>query len=311
MTKQAVSLVLASGGARGIAHIGVIEELERQNFEIKAISGTSMGAIVGGIYAAGYLQEYKEWLLKLDKLDVFRLMDFTLSSHGFIKGMRIFDEIEPFLGNLSIEELPISFSAVAVDLIRQEEVVFRSGKLKDALRASVSIPNVLEPYRLDGQILIDGGILNPIPLNRVEHQEDNLLIAVDLNALDNNQPALKRRQKTHKKKKKEIKSLLKRIEFKEQWDRLFPKEKKEEEEFKIGYFDIMDSSFDMMQNQISKFSIEKYPPDILVSISKTVCGTFDFHLAQELIDFGKEKFNKSLIEYDEEIINKYLKSVKK
>jgi NTE family protein len=305
MTKQPVSLVLASGGARGIAHIGVIEELEKQNFEIKAISGTSMGAVVGGIYAAGHLQEYKEWLLKLDKLDVFRLMDFTISSHGFIKGMRIFDEIEPFLGNIAIEDLPISFSAVAVDLIKQKEVVFRSGKLKDALRASVSIPNVLEPYKHDGQILIDGGILNPIPLNRVERQKNDLLIAIDLNTLDNNPPALKRKQKTHKKKKKEIKSLLKRIEFKEQWERLFPKEKGEPEELKIGYFDIMDSSFDMMQNQISKFSIEKYPPDILISISKTICGTFDFHLANELVEFGKEKFNESLKEYDQKIIRKF------
>ncbi len=308
MKKQSVSLVLASGGARGIAHIGVIEELERQNFEIKSISGTSMGAIVGGIYAAGHLQEYKEWLLKLDKLDVFRLMDFTISSHGFIKGMRIFEEIEPFLGNILIEDLPIPFSAVAVDLLKQEEVVFRSGKLKDALRASVSIPNVLEPYKLDGKILIDGGIINPIPINRVEHTKNDLLIAVDLNELDNTQAHLKRKQKTHKKKKKEIYTLLKRIEFKEQWERLFPKEEEKKEQ-KIGYFDIMDNSFDIMQNQISKFTIEKYPPDILVSISKTVCGTFDFHLANELIEFGKEKFNQALIEYDKKIIKQYKNNV--
>ena len=307
MNKQAVSLVLASGGARGIAHIGVIEELERQNFEIKSISGTSMGAIVGGIYAAGHLQEYKKWLLKLDKLDVFRLMDFTISSHGFIKGMRIFEEIEPFLGDLLIEDLPIPFSAVAVDLLKQEEVIFQSGKLKDALRASVSIPNVLEPYKLDGKILVDGGILNPIPLNRVKRSKNDLLIAVDLNELDNTQAHLKRKQKIHKKKKKEIYALLKRIEFKEQWERLFPKE--EQKEQKIGYFDIMDSSFDIMQNQISKFSIEKYPPDILVSISKTVCGTFDFHLANELIEFGKEKFNQALIQYDKKIISQYKNKV--
>ncbi len=308
MKKQSVSLVLASGGARGIAHIGVIEELEKQNFVIKSISGTSMGAIVGGIYAAGHLQEYKEWLLKLDKLDVFRLMDFTISSHGFIKGMRIFEEIEPFIGNILIEDLPIPFSAVAVDLLKQEEVVFRSGKLKDALRASVSIPNVLEPYKLDGKILIDGGIINPIPINRVEHTKNDLLIAVDLNELDNTQAHLKRKQKTHKKKKKEIYTLLKRIEFKEQWERLFPKEEEKKEQ-KIGYFDIMDNSFDIMQNQISKFTIEKYPPDILVSISKTVCGTFDFHLANELIEFGKEKFNQALIEYDKKIIKQYKNNV--
>lgn len=309
MTKQAVSLVLASGGARGVAHIGVIEELERLNFEIKSIAGTSMGSIIGGIYAAGHLQEYKEWLLKLDKLDVWRLMDFTISSHGFIKGMRIFEEIEPFLGDILIEDLPINFSAVAVDLNTQKEIVFRSGKLKDALRASVSIPNILEPYKLDGMLLVDGGIINPIPLNRVKRTENDLLIAVDLNDLDDSQKPLKRAKKTKKKQKNELKSLLKKIEFRQQWERLFPKDKDEKEEQKMGYFDIMDSSFDIMQNQISKLYLDKYPPDILVSISKTVCGTFDFHLAEELIEFGKQKFNKALKEYDQKMIDRFKKNV--
>ena len=309
MTKQAVSLVLASGGARGVAHIGVIEELERLNFEIKSIAGTSMGSIIGGIYAAGHLQEYKEWLLKLDKLDVWRLMDFTISSHGFIKGMRIFEEIEPFLGDILIEDLPINFSAVAVDLNTQKEIVFRSGKLKDALRASVSIPNILEPYKLDGMLLVDGGIINPIPLNRVKRTENDLLIAVDLNDLDDSQKPLKRAKKTKKKQKNELKSLLKKIEFRQQWERLFPKDKDEKEEQKMGYFDIMDSSFDIMQNQISKLYLDKYPPDILVSISKTVCGTFDFHLAEELIEFGKQKFNKALKEYDQKMIDRFKENV--
>jgi len=303
VSKKPVSLVLASGGARGVAHIGVIEELERQNFEIKSIAGTSMGAIVGGIYAAGHLKEYKEWLLGLDKLDVFRLIDFTISAHGFIKGMRIFDKIEPFLGDVLIEDLPIKFSAVAVNLINQQEVVFRKGKLKDALRASVAIPNIIAPHHHGGMTLVDGGILNPIPLNRVERSEEDLLIAVDLNNLDNKQKPLKRKEKTHKKKKKELKSLLERIEFKEQWEHLFPKEKKKEHKF--GYFDIMDNSFDIMQNQICKLSLEKYPPDILVSISKNICGTFDFHLAGELIEYGRIKFADALKKYDKQMIERY------
>jgi len=216
MKKKPVSLVLSSGGARGMAHIGVIEELERHNFEIISISGCSMGALIGGIYAAGNLQGYKKWLSELNKIDVFNLMDFTISSHGFIKGVKVFNEINKFIGNGLIEDLSIPFTAVATDVDNQKEVVFSTGKLRDAIRASVSIPSVLEPFDWNGISLIDGGILNPIPLDLVVRNKGDIVVAVDLNAIVSSEKITKPKQ-TKKQIRKEQNSILKRIEFKEQW----------------------------------------------------------------------------------------------
>ena len=306
MKKTAVSLVLSSGGARGMAHIGVIEELERHNFEIKSISGCSMGALIGGVYAAGYLKEFKNWLDKLDKLDVFNLMDFTISSHGFIKGVKVFNEINQFIGNVLIEDLPIPFTAVATDVDNQKEVVFIKGKLRDAIRASVSIPSVLEPFDWNGVSLIDGGILNPIPIDRVQRTEGDILVAVDLNAIVNSPPQIAKQKKTAREQKKEQNSILKRIEFREKWEHFFPKDKLQKE--KLGHLSLLDRSFDMMQNKISQHTIQKCRPEILVSISKTACSTFDFYRAGEMIELGKQTFNEALKKYDKEVIDYYKNS---
>ncbi|MEN8123394.1 MAG: patatin-like phospholipase family protein [Bacteroidota bacterium] len=304
--KKPVSLVLSSGGARGMAHIGVIEELERQNFEIKAISGSSIGALVGGIYATGHIQEYKEWVSDLNKLDVFKLMDFSISSHGFIKGVKVFNEINRFIGDMLIEDLPIPFTAVATDANNQKEVVFRKGRLRDAIRASVSIPSVLEPFNFNGVSLIDGGILNPIPLDLVKRTEGDILIAVDLNAIVPLKK-IKKPKQTLTQKRKEQSSILKRIEFKEQWVRFFPKDKNHKE--KLGHLSLLDRSYDMMQNKISRYAIHEYKPDIVVSISKTACSTFDFYRADEMIELGKRTFNEELRKYDQKMIKKFRDSV--
>lgn len=299
MKKKPVSLVLASGGARGMAHIGVIEELEKNGFEIKSISGCSMGSVIGGIYAAGHLEEFKKWLIDLDKIDVFKLMDFTISTHGFIKGIKIFKEINRFIGNENIEDLPIPFSAVATDVVNQKEIVFRKGKLKDAIRASVSIPSVLEPFEIDGKTLIDGGILNPIPLDRVKRTEGDILVAVDLNAIVSGGSEKTKHNKTTNEKR----SVLKYLEFKEKWERFFPNDESTEE--KLGHLALLDRSFDMMQNKISQHAIQQYQPDILVSISKTACSTFDFYRANEMIELGRKTFSEALIQYDQKMIEKY------
>lgn len=298
--KKPVSLVLASGGARGMAHIGVIEELERQNFEIKSIAGSSFGAVVGGIYAAGYLPEFKEWLLNLDKIDVFRLMDFTLSTHGFIKGTKVFSAIKPFFDDAKIEDLSIPFSAVAVEIHDQKEVVFTKGSLFDAVRASVAIPSVLEPYIVDGLELVDGGVLNPIPLDLAKRSEGDLLVAVNLNATI---PFKKKKKLTSDEQKKQQNSILKRLEFNEKWEKFFPKEKNSRE--KLGYVALLNRSYDMMQNKITNMMIEKYPPDVLVNISKYASSTFDFYKADEIIQLGKDAFNKALAEYDKKMIEKF------
>jgi NTE family protein len=298
--KKPVSLVLASGGARGMAHIGVIEELERQNFEITSIAGCSFGAVVGGVYAAGKLQEFKEWLLNLDKIDVFRLMDFTLSTHGFIKGNRVFSEIRSFFDNMNIEDLSIPFATVAVDIHKRTEVVFKKGSLFDAVRASVAIPSILEPYKINETEFIDGGVLNPIPLDLVERRNNDLLVAVDLNA---NIPFEPKKKLDKEEKKKEQNFLLKKLEFTQRWDKLFPKDKTEKE--KYGHVSLLSRSYDMMQQKITDLMLEKYPPDVLVRISKYASSTFDFFKAAEVIELGKKAFNQALADYDKKMIEKF------
>lgn len=298
--KKPVALVLASGGARGMAHIGVIEELERLNFQISSIAGCSFGAVVGGIYAAGHLSEFKEWLMELDKIDVFKLMDFTLSKQGFIKGIKVFNEIKPFITDVNIEDLPFPFTCVAVDPHNHHEVIFNKGSLFDAIRASVSIPSVLEPHTINGDDLIDGGVLNPIPLDLVKRHKNDLLIAVNINALiPYNKPVKLNFEDLHP----DQNSILKRLEFKEYWDKNFAKEKNIKEKFNA--LRLLNYSYDMMQNKITNLYLEKFPPDVLVNISKFVCSTFDFFKAKEIILHGKEAFGLALAEYDKKMIEKY------
>ena len=193
--KKKIALVLGSGGARGIAHIGVIRELADQGYQITSVAGSSMGALIGGIYASGKLDDYEKWLRTLDKLDVFNLVDFTLSSNGIIKADRVLNEIRKFIPDRNIEDLPIPFTAVATDIRNKKEVCFSSGSLYKAIRASISIPMVITPAMVDGVLMVDGGVLNPVPVNRVKRQPDDLLVAVNVNA----QIPLQTKENTEKK----------------------------------------------------------------------------------------------------------------
>lgn len=178
MNKQKVALVLSTGGARGIAHIGVIEELERQGYEISSIAGCSMGALVGAAYATGNLQKCKEALCELDLRRIWRLLDISFSKKGFLKGDKILKELERIMPDLNIEELPLPYAAVATNLLTDSEVVFEQGSLYEAVRASISLPLVFKPVEKEGMLLVDGGISNPLPLSRVKRTEGDLLVAV-------------------------------------------------------------------------------------------------------------------------------------
>ena len=182
MEKRKVALVLGGGGARGVAHIGAIEALEEAGFEITAVAGTSMGALVGGMYAAGHLDLFKEWMCELDRYKVLSLVDFTFSAEGLVKGNRVIQALKQLVPDVRIEELPIPIAAVAADLMTGREVVFDRGGLYDAIRASISIPSVFQPMRMGDMVLIDGGTVNPLPLNRVRRRSGELLVAVDVSA---------------------------------------------------------------------------------------------------------------------------------
>ena len=285
-----VSLVLSGGGARGIAHIGVIEELEKQGFDIKSISGSSMGALVGGVYAVGKMQEYKNWIYTLDKLEVFKLIDFTFSSQGLIKGDRVFKKMKEFIPDMNIEELKIHYAATATDIINNKEVVFTKGSIYEAVRASIAIPTVFTPVKTENSLLVDGSVINSVPINHIKRTKDDILIVVYVNA---DTPVYKPFiSKNEKEKKQSI--YLKRIkEFQSQLNKINPMNKNE----KLGYFDLINKTVGLLTYQISKMTIEKYPPDILINVSRKSCGIFDFYKAEELVEIGRHATVKSLKEY--------------
>ncbi|MDV3441894.1 patatin-like phospholipase family protein [Pseudomonas otitidis] len=185
MSKR-VALVLGSGGARGYAHIGVIQELEARGYEIACVAGCSMGAVVGGIYAAGKLDEYREWTESLDYLDVLRLLDVSFRL-GAIRGEKVFGRIREIVGEIDIEQLPIPFTAVATDLTNQQEIWFQEGCLHQAMRASAAIPSLFTPVMQGSRMLVDGGLLNPLPIVPVVSSHCDLIIAVNLNATNQKQ----------------------------------------------------------------------------------------------------------------------------
>ena len=182
MEKRKIALVLGGGGARGIAHIGAIEALEAAGFEIAAVAGTSMGALVGGMYAAGCLEEFRAWLCSLDRYKVWSMVDLAFSTEGFVKGDRVMRRLRHMVRETRIEHLRLPFAAVAADLSTGREVVFDHGSLFDAIRASISIPSVFRPVRLGGMVLVDGGTVNPVPVNRVVRRPGDWLVAVDVSA---------------------------------------------------------------------------------------------------------------------------------
>ncbi|MDD2451491.1 MAG: patatin-like phospholipase family protein [Dysgonamonadaceae bacterium] len=283
-TKGRVSLVLGSGGARGYAHIGVIEALEKRGYEIVSISGASMGALIGGLYACGKLDAYKEWILGLNPLDVASLVDFSFNSGGLIKGDKVFEKIAEMIGEeQTFEALPIKFTAVATDVVRKKEVWFQSGNLLQALRASIAIPTIFTPVKIDEMILTDGGTLNPLPVAPTMSDISDLTIAVNLYG-DTPKPEIEISDEEKKQTNKLSQVFLELLEK-------FNPPKEE-----LSMFDILDKTLDTMQNGLTRYRLGGYPPDILIEISKDVCSTYDFHKALEVIEQGRRAAEKQLDE---------------
>ncbi|MDE3142986.1 MAG: patatin-like phospholipase family protein [Bacteroidota bacterium] len=282
-----VHLVLGSGGARGMAHIGVIEMLEQDGYDICEVIGCSMGAVVGGIYCTGFLQEYKKWLSGLTKSNVFSLFDFTFTSHGFVKGDKIFNKIQEFTGEQQIEFLKIPFTAVSTDILHKKEVHFKTGNLFKALRSSIAIPGVFTPIINEDSILVDGGVLNPLPLNLVHKKEDEIVVAVNLNGPYEHffKP-----------------SVIKENDSNSYWEWLpkFPVIGKKENEVqqkplpKLGLFDLLNTSYDYTQDRLTELMIETYSPDLLIELPRNSCNVFEFYRADELIEAGKTAYKNAV-----------------
>lgn len=281
--KQTISLALGSGGARGYAHIGVIEELLNHGYEIKSVSGSSMGALIGALYACGKLETYKEWILGLDLLDVAKLIDFSFAGSGIIEGDKVFSVIEEMIGDVMIEDLPISFTAVATDLIKQKEVWIQKGNLIDAVRASIAIPTVFTPKKIDKHYLIDGGVLNPLPIAPTMSDNTDLTIAVNLSA-----HVAKEYKIDIPKKEIDKNSKMKEMFFEvvQKAEQLFSREKKSAFD-EMGMFDIVGRTLDIMQTAVLECKMAGYAPDIIIGIPNDACGFYEFNKGYEMIELGR------------------------
>ncbi len=281
--KRTVSLVLGSGGARGYAHIGVIEELEAHGYEIASISGSSMGALVGGLYACDALQAYKEWVLGLDLFDVAKLVDLSFTGTGIIEGEKVFAMIEEMVGNKKIEQLPIPFTAVATDLLKQKEVWLQKGKVIDAIRASIAIPTIFTPKKIGDRHLVDGGVLNPLPIAPTVADDTDMTIAVSLSATTTKTYEIPVPKKELEK-ASGMESLY--LEMKQKAESLFARERKHNIE-EMDMFDIIGRTLDVMQNSVQECKMAGYAPDMIIGISKDACGFYEFNRAYELIELGR------------------------
>jgi len=291
-----VALVLSSGGARGVAHIGVIEELLKSGYTITSVAGTSMGSLVGGMHAKGTLPEFTAWLLGFTKMDVIKFLDLTTGYGGLIKGEKILKVLEEFIGDVAIEELPIPYACVASDLLGHQEIVFDKGSLLKAIRASISIPTVFRPVASDGMLLVDGGVLNPLPLDLVQRTPGDLLIAVNVNS---NMPYRASRKKPELNEHKNHYGKV-RAALNEKWSGvvdLYMEKYGSEKQPKpkpVNLFDVISESINLAQNKIAGIYIEKHNPDVVIDISFKIASVFDFYKSEELIEIGRVACRKAL-----------------
>ena len=281
--KTTVSLVLGSGGARGLAHIGVIQEIESAGYEIRSIAGCSMGALVGGIYAAGGLEEFEEWVRAITTVDIVSLLDIAWQKHGLVKGDKIIDTLVELVGDKTIEDLPIPFTAVASDIQREKEIWINSGRLFDAIRASISLPLFFTPVPYRDRHLIDGGVLNPVPIAPTFNDDTDLTIAVNLGGdviteigpAERADPSRDASSSIRERLLGYIEELKESVESRSQQD--------------WGVYDVANQAFDAMQSTIARQKLAAYPPDITIEISRNACGTLEFDRADEMIRLGRSR----------------------
>ncbi|MEZ9320269.1 patatin-like phospholipase family protein [Vibrio sp. 10N.261.51.A3] len=276
---KTVSLVLGSGGARGLVHVGIIRWLIEHGYQIKSISGCSIGALIGGVYAAGKLDEFEEWVTSIDQSDMAMMLDFSWQSSGMFKGDKIIDTLRGLIGEISIEDLPIPYTAVAANVADEKEVWLQSGSLFDAIRASISLPLFFTPHVINGEVLIDGGVLNPVPIAPTFSDKTDFTLAVNLGG----EPEMLQQEtipvslptkesNLHEKVVHFIDNLGSSV--------------KSKMSFNFAAYDIANQAFDAMQSTIARQKLAAYPADITLEIPRNACGTLEFDRSQEMIDRG-------------------------
>ncbi|MCG6117755.1 MAG: patatin-like phospholipase family protein [Aquimonas sp.] len=312
-----VSLVLGAGGARGLAHIGAIEVLEERGYRFAGIAGSSMGALIGGIHAAGRLREYRDWVCALERSNVLRLLDFSFGFPGLIRGERIIAAMRDLVGDHRIEDLSIPFTAVATDIQAQREVWINHGPLFDAIRASIAIPMIFTPHKIDGLELVDGGLLAPVPIAATRQVRSDLVIAVDVNGPPQHKPKASDKGNGRESKGADVSADVEAEEaeeaksgegyrariaaFIESITAGFGDQRKhspEEEKARPGLIDLMVRSLDTMEAQISRMQLALDPPELLIRMPRDRCAIYEFWRASELIELGRESTSAALDAYE-------------
>lgn len=300
-------MALGSGGARGLAHIGVIQVLEEEGFEIGKVAGTSMGACVGGIYCARKLDKFTDWVLKLNRRDTLRLMDFTMSTQGVLKGQKVYEHLKSLLGEIRIEDFDIPYTAVATDVKTKEEIWMRKGDLYTVIRASSSIPTLMMPSKLGERILIDGGVLNPLPLEPLMPKTTPLVVAVNINANTEGhrrytEVELAENQQEHS--DEEARDYTTRmVNTVKSWLNMSKTEQETDknQETTLNYLGMLNKTYDFMQDRMCEQNIEIYKPDIVVNIPRHVGSTLEFYRAEEMVEEGRNACRKAIKEWQQKV----------
>lgn len=284
--RRDVALVLSSGGARGLAHIGAIEELERRGYHIRSVAGTSMGALVGGMYASGHLEDFRRWMSRIDKKKIHELTDYSLGFDHFVKGERIIEAIMQVVPDMNIQDMPLPFCAIATDWTTGREIVFKRGSLYQAIRASISVPGFFSPVRRDDRILIDGGITNPFPLDRVARHKDDLLVGVNVSGHDYAAQHKRRKAIEEWKQKNSVLAGLIR--------KLLP----EDIDPNVNYFTLLMQTVSISIAQNARRAILLNPPDVLVDIPMKRYGGGDYDKAEAIREVGEKKMAAALDRFE-------------
>lgn len=326
--KKEVALVLSSGGPRGFAYIGAIEELERRGYRITQVAGTSIGSLIGGIYASGKLMQLKDWLYNLDAWKVFSLMDLSIGKNHIMKGDKLIHAMKQIVPEVNIEDLNIPFKAVATDLYTGEEVVFDRGSLYDAIRASISIPSLFRPVRYGYRTLIDGGIADTLPLGNVTRTENNIVVAFNVNDVDVDEirqaiidEAQQQQEKAKEEKQMQLErkvvidsirhnsslTLIDKMKLVGEQGRKMlehavnPDNDESGIQFGENYYDLLSRTFSLMNHVNSKQAIKMYAPDVLVNMPFDAYGDIsDYARADEIAEAGRILMKTALDRYEDE-----------
>lgn len=277
-----VALVLGGGGARGYAHIGAIEVLEEHGYNITSISGTSMGALVGGVYAAGKLPEFKEKILDMKRKHIVSLMNISIGLDHIATGKRLMSLINTLTGGLQIEDLRIPFCCCATDIVTGKEKVFCNGPLSMAIRASISIPGVLSPVHEEGHIYVDGSIHNTLPLDRVSRNGHDLLVAINASAPDTMPLS------TY--------SAIKKKENEKSRYRIFRKFPDIKSQLSENYMSLAVRTTNIAIQNNTQMAIRLTPPDLCVDVPMDKFDLFDFDKGRVIVEYGRKAMEQKLRE---------------